>query len=184
MDADHDLVSALAKADLTPGDISVVVQSHLHFDHAGGLEFIPRGVPVYVQEDELRFARNPPVYQQAIYVPADFEHDLDWRPLQGDHDIFGDGRVRIIATPGHSAGHQSLLVRLESRTMFLLADASYLLRKMRDRLLPAVVWSPDAMVASWERVEAIERETGAELVCTHELDYEERVPMAPGAYWE
>jgi glyoxylase-like metal-dependent hydrolase (beta-lactamase superfamily II) len=159
------------------------VQSHLHFDHAGGLELLTHA-PVYLQETELRFARNPPVYQRDIFVPADFEHDLDWHILNGDHDLFGDGSIRVISTPGHTAGHQSLLVALESRPMFLLADASYLLQKMRDRLLPAVVWSPDAMVASWLRIEELEREVGAELVCTHDLDYEGRVPIAPEGWWE
>jgi N-acyl homoserine lactone hydrolase len=77
-----------------------------------------------------------------------------------------------------------LLVRLESRPMMLLADASYLLSKLRDRLLPAVVWSPDAMVASWLKIEEIEQQTGAKLVCTHDLDYQETVPIAPNGCWE
>jgi glyoxylase-like metal-dependent hydrolase (beta-lactamase superfamily II) len=172
MTEDQDLASQLAKKGLRPSDITHVVQSHLHFDHAGGLELLAHA-PVYVQEAERHFARNPPVYQRDIFVPADFEHDLDWHGLNGDHDLFGDGSIRIIATPGHTAGHQ-----------FLLADATYLLQKLRDRLLPAVVWSPDAMVASWQRIEELEREVGAELVCTHELDYEGRVPIAPGGWWE
>jgi N-acyl homoserine lactone hydrolase len=185
MDADQDVVSQLARLDLRPTDISAVVQSHLHFDHAGGLEFLAH-VPVYVQDAELRFARNPPIYQQDIYVQADFAHDLDWHTLDGDHDLFGDGAIRIISTPGHTAGHQSLLVALDSRPILLMADASYLLRTMRDRRLPAgaVVWSPDAMVSSWLRIEQLERETGAELVCTHELDFRTHVPIAPEACWE
>lgn len=183
MAEDQDIVSQLAKKGLRPKDITHVVQSHLHFDHAGGLEFLAHA-PVYVQQAELTFARNPPIYQRDLFVPADFEHDLDWRTLDGDHDLFGDGAIRIISTPGHTAGHQSLLVRLNNRSIFLLADASYLLQKMRDRLLPAVVWSPDAMVKSWERIEKIEREVGAELVCAHEFDYATRVPMAPEGWWE
>jgi N-acyl homoserine lactone hydrolase len=91
MDADQDLASQLGKLGLEPGDIAAVVQSHLHFDHAGGLELLSHA-PVYVQEAELRFARNPPVYQRDIYVPADYDGDLDWRPLNGDHDLFGDSR--------------------------------------------------------------------------------------------
>jgi glyoxylase-like metal-dependent hydrolase (beta-lactamase superfamily II) len=183
MAEDDDVVSKLAKLDLRPDDIECVVQSHLHFDHAGGLEFLAHA-PVYLQDRELLFARNPPIYQRDIYVPADFEHDLDWRLLEGDHDLFGDGTLRIISTPGHTAGHQSLLVRLQSRSILLMSDASYLVEKMRQRLLPAVVWSPDAMVASWERIEAIEQETRAQLVCTHELNFREHVPQAPDACWE
>ena len=85
-----------------------------------------------------------------------------------------------MSTPGHSRGHQSLLVKLDSgRTVFLLADATYLLAKMRERALPGVLWSPDAMVASWERIEALEREHDAMLIATHDLDYRERIKLAP-----
>src|SRR3954447_22335352 len=95
-------------------------------------------------------------------------------------DIFGDGRLMALATPGHSKGHQSLMVQLDSgRTVILLADATYLLAKMRERALPAVLWSPDAMVASWERIEALEREHDAMLIATHDLDYRERLKLAP-----
>lgn len=69
------------------------------------------------------------------------------------------------------------------RPLLLLGDATYNLQKMRDRRLPAIVWSPDAMVASWERIEAIERDADAELQCTHEFDFRETVPIAPGAHW-
>ena len=77
------------------------------------------------------------------------------------------------------------MVRLDSgQTVILLADATYLLEKMRERALPAVLWSPDAMVASWERIEALEREHDALLLATHELDFRERVKVAPDQWYE
>ena len=179
---DGDLVSQLAKLGLQPGDIHAVVPSHLHFDHAGGLEFV-RHAPIYTQTAELRTARNPPCYQAELYTSADFELDLDWRLLDGDHDLFGDGSLKIISTPGHSPGHQSLVVNFAARApLVLLGDAAYNLGKMRQRRLPAIVWSPDAMVQGWERLEAIERDAGAELRCTHEADFSD-VPIAPSAWW-
>jgi glyoxylase-like metal-dependent hydrolase (beta-lactamase superfamily II) len=168
---------------MTPRDIDVVIQSHLHFDHAGGLGWLTHA-PIFVHREELAFARNPPVYQQLIYVQADYGMELDWRELDGDHDVFGDGRVTVIPTPGHTKGHQSLLVRLERETVFLLADAAYLVAKMRSRSLPGILWSPDAIVASWDRIEEIERSEHARLVTTHALDYETSVKMAPGAWYE
>jgi N-acyl homoserine lactone hydrolase len=176
------LVPRLATIGMTPADISHVVQSHLHFDHAGGLEWLKHS-KIYVQRDELNFARNPPRYQQGIFVPMDFEHDLEWIELDGAHDIFGDGRLHIIPTPGHTKGHHSLLVRLRSRPVFLLGDATYLVSKMRDRLLPAVMWSPDAFMSTWNIVEEIERKEGALLVATHELDFETSVPIAPDSWF-
>jgi N-acyl homoserine lactone hydrolase len=183
MSSEDDVVSQLAKLALTPADVEHVVQSHLHFDHAGGLEFFPHAT-VYVQRRELQFAYWPAVYQRGIYIRADFDHPLRWNELDGEHDVFGDGAVTIVPTPGHTPGHQSLLVRLGGQSVLLMADSTYLLAKMRQRLLPAVVWSPDAMVASWARIEELERRHGAQLVCTHDLDFRGRVPLAPGAWYE
>jgi N-acyl homoserine lactone hydrolase len=165
----------LATLDLTPRDIDIVVQSHLHFDHAGGLQWLTHA-PILVQREELSFALQPPVYQRLIYASQDFEHELDWRELDGDHDIFGDGRVIAFSTPGHTRGHQSLMVHLDGQTVMLT--------KMRERALPAVVWCPDAMVASWERIEALEREHDALLFATHDLDYRERMKLAPEGWYE
>ncbi len=175
--------SRLASIGLRPSDIDIVVQSHLHFDHAGGLGWLQHA-PILVQAEERAFAANPPVYQQAIYLPDDFGMELKWQELDGEHDVFGDGRVIAIPTPGHTRGHQSLLVHLEGQTIFLLADATYLLSKLRVRALPAVLWSPDAMIDSWDRIEEIERTEKAHLMTTHELDYETSVRMAPDAWYE
>jgi N-acyl homoserine lactone hydrolase len=183
MEEGGDVVNQLKMLGLEPTDIDIVVQSHLHFDHCGGLEFLQHA-PIYLQRQELDMARNPPVYQRDLYIPADFEHDLDWKLLDGDHDIFGDGKLKILATPGHTRGHQSLYIELENRNpLLLMADATYNLAKMRARRYQAVLWSPDAMVESWEKLERIEQETGAELRCTHEFDWKEKVPLAPDNYW-
>jgi glyoxylase-like metal-dependent hydrolase (beta-lactamase superfamily II) len=183
LEPDHDVPGCLAKIGLEPADVDVVVQSHLHFDHAGGLEHLTHA-PVYVQQAELDFAYRPSEDQRDIYVQADFDVGCAWQPLRGDHDLFGDGLLRIVATPGHTPGHQSLLVRLPSQTVFLLSDAAYLVEKMRARRLPGVLWSGEAMLETWERVEAIERDSGALLLATHEIDYETRFRIAPGAWYE
>ena len=183
MEPGGDVVSRLASVGLAPSDVEHVVQSHLHFDHAGGLAFFPHAT-VYVQRAELEFAFSPPVYQRAIYASADFEGVVGWRRLAGHHDLFGDGRILLVPTPGHTPGHQSLLVHLERETVLLLGDATYSIEKMRQRLLPAVVWSPDAMVASWELLETIEREHAAKLLCTHDLEFRRRVRLAPERWYE
>jgi N-acyl homoserine lactone hydrolase len=184
--AGDDVVSRIATLGLAATDITHVVQSHLHYDHAGGIEFFPHA-PVYIHRDELAFAFAPPVYQQGVYVRADFDvPGVRWVELDGEHDLFGDGRVIVFPTPGHSKGHQSMMVHLAGRTVILLSDAAYLVEKMRARALPAgaLAWSPDAMVASWERIEALERQHDALLVATHDLKYRERTRLAPDAWYE
>jgi len=181
LDEDHTVPGCLATIGMTPADISVVVQSHLHFDHAGGLEHL-RHAPVYIQQAELDYAFDRTHGQAEIYLVDDFSADVDWRPVTDTHDIFGDGACVLYSTPGHTAGHQSMLVQTKAQPTFLLCDAAYLIAPMRGRRLPGVLWDGDAMLASWDRIEAIETETGARLVATHELDYATSVPKPPDAW--
>lgn len=104
---ENDHVSAqLAKAGLKTTDISHIVLSHLHSDHAGGIEAFSQ-TTCYIQENELKYANNHGTRDK---------YPLKWRLLNGRqqkyHDIFGDGSIQIIFTPGHSPRHQSLLLKL------------------------------------------------------------------------
>lgn len=181
--ADDLVLNRLSTLGLRPEDIQHVVASHLHFDHAGGLQFFPQA-RVYTNETELRFAYWPAVFQRDFYDRDDFDHPLNWVTTEGDYDIFGDGSVMIIPTPGHTPGHQSLVVELAGGTHVLAGDASYWSTKMRERRLPAIVWSPEAMVRSWARLEELERTRGARLIFTHDVDYLESKPLAPEKWYE
>jgi glyoxylase-like metal-dependent hydrolase (beta-lactamase superfamily II) len=183
MEESDGVVAQLATVGLEPRDVEHVAHSHLHYDHAGGIEFFPHA-SFYVQRRELQFAHWPPVYQRELYVRADFDHAVRWVELTGEHDIFGDGRVVLVPTPGHSAGHQSLLVRLDGTTVILLADAAYSPRNLELRALPGIVWSPDAMVDSWERLERLRDRHDAELLFTHDLDWREKTRVAPDQWYE
>jgi N-acyl homoserine lactone hydrolase len=183
LDAGDAIEPVLARIGLTPDDIDLVIQSHLHFDHAGGLYAFPR-TRVMVQRAELEFAEDPPAEQREIYIAEDFAPVTGWRLVDGEEDVFGDGRLTVIPTPGHTKGHQSLLVRLDDgRTIFLLADAAYLLEKMRLRRPPGVLWEEGAILDTWDRIEALEREHDAFLITTHDLDYEERIEVAPRGFY-
>jgi glyoxylase-like metal-dependent hydrolase (beta-lactamase superfamily II) len=184
MEEGDDVVSQLNALGIQPSDIGAVVLSHLHYDHAGGIEFFPDS-RFYAQKRELEFAHWPPIYQREIYLPADFDHPVDWTELTGEHDLFGDGRVLIFPTPGHTAGHQSLLVKFEEgRGIVLVADAAYLPRNIDENVLPGIVWSPDAMVASWARIRELQRRHGAELLFTHDLAWPEKTRVAPEQWYE
>lgn len=184
MEEGDDAVGQLKTAGFEPGDVHHVVLSHLHYDHAGGIEFFLHA-PFYVHQTELKFAHWPPVYQREIYVRADFDHPVNWIELEGEHDLFDDGRVVIFPTPGHTAGHQSLLVRLdEERALILVADAAYLPRNIDEQVLPGIVWSPDAMVSSWRRIRELQHRHNAELLFTHDLEWPEKTRVAPEQWYE
>lgn len=179
---EHLIVNQLAMLGLTPTDVSHVVASHLHFDHAGGLQFFPHA-SIYVNQRELPFAYRPAVYQRDFYDRDDFDHPLQWVEVPDRYDIFGDGRLVIIATPGHTPGHQSLLVELDSGLHVLAADTSYWSSKMRERRLPGILWNPDEIVRSWRLLEDLERTRKAALIFSHDPDYETTKPRPPDGWY-
>jgi len=184
MEEGDDVVSQLGRAGFEPAGVGHVVLSHLHYDHAGGIEFFPDAT-FYAQRRELEFAHWPPVYQREIYLPADFDHPVEWFELEGEHDLFGDERVIVFPTPGHTAGHQSMLVRFDDeRALILVADAAYLPRNIEEDVLPGIVWSPDAMVASWRRIHALQRRHNADLIFTHDLEWPQKTLVAPERWYE
>ena len=183
MEAGDDVVSRLSTLGLAPGDISHVAHSHLHYDHCGGVTSFPEATS-YIQRRELGFAFYPPPYQRDIYVPWTFDRDGGFDVLEGSYDVFGDGKVVLFPTPGHTPGHQSLLVKLDQRAVILCADAAYDLTKMRERALPAVTWSADHMLSSWELIEQLERAYDAELIITHEVDWKSKLRVGPDEWYE
>src|SRR5262249_19822132 len=137
----EDAVAQLALLSLGPDDVHYVANSHLHFDHCGGNEFFPRST-FLVQRAELDVAR-PPGFAPG-YNPSriDFDHPLDYRMVDGEHDVFGDGRVILFPTFGHTPGHQSLRVRPDSGPdLVCAADACYTRENMDRDVLPRILWN-------------------------------------------
>jgi len=110
------LREALASVGVRIDDITQVVNCHLHFDHCGGNPLLT-GRPVFSQRTELDLAQQPGYTVPALVdVPG-----LDWQLLDGDAEILPD--VHLIATPGHTAGHQSLVVRCDDGTVVLAGQS-------------------------------------------------------------
>jgi N-acyl homoserine lactone hydrolase len=108
----------LAEQSLQVGDIDIVVNCHLHADHAGQNAAFP-GIPIYVQPAEWQASRDPD-YTVAGWIEGP---GLEYRQVPGDHEILPG--VRVVATPGHSPGHQSLLVEDETGPTILVGQALY-----------------------------------------------------------
>jgi glyoxylase-like metal-dependent hydrolase (beta-lactamase superfamily II) len=116
----------LGQLGLTPARIRYVIASHLHFDHAGGLYLFPEAT-LLVGAGELPYAYWPPPAQRGVFLLNDLlpTRGFEWVELESDHDLFGDGSVVILRTPGHTPGELSLLVRLPNQTLILTGDACH-----------------------------------------------------------
>jgi glyoxylase-like metal-dependent hydrolase (beta-lactamase superfamily II) len=176
-----DVVSQLALLGLRPDDVAYVANSHFHFDHCGGNEFFPRST-FLVQRRELEAARDPAVLAEKRYTPnaPDFDHPLAYQPVDGEHDVFGDGTVVLIPTHGHTPGHQSLRVRAGRRTdLVLAADACYTRENMDRDLLPGVLWDSDEMARSLARLRELRDREGATVIFGHDPAQWRDLPRAP-----
>ena len=171
-----DVASRLAALGIDAGRVGLLVNSHLHFDHTGGNARIPNARLV-VQRPEWNAGRDPDGIRRNYYDPRDNDTGHDVLAVDGEHDLFGDGRVVCIPTYGHTPGHQSLRVRLDSGDVVLTADACYLRRTLEALHLPAIVHDRDAMLASLHRLRAL-RDAGARLFYGHDPDFWATVPPA------
>jgi N-acyl homoserine lactone hydrolase len=121
-----------------------------------------------VQRREWEAGADPDRAASLSFARADFDHGHELRLVDGEHDLFGDGRVVCIPTHGHTPGHQSLRVRLDDgRDVVLTADACYLRRTLESEHLPVVVHDREAMLDALRRLRAL-RDAGARLVYGHD----------------
>jgi glyoxylase-like metal-dependent hydrolase (beta-lactamase superfamily II) len=145
------------------GSLTVVV-SHCHFDHVGGLCELPNA-RVIVNADEWAFAMA--AGQEGGFDTAliDLGHDL--LRVTGEHDVFGDGSVVCIPTPGHTCGHQSLRVRTDDGPVILTADACYFTATLDDGILPPFGFDHDLQRTSLAMLRR-ERDAGTRIVPGHD----------------
>ncbi|MFO1328574.1 MAG: N-acyl homoserine lactonase family protein [Rubrivivax sp.] len=172
-----DVKSRLESIDRDPAKVDYVVNSHLHFDHAGGNELVPNATLV-VQRREWQAAQDDELAARVGIYRADVDHGHPVLQVDGEHDLFGDGSVVCVPTPGHTPGHQSLKVRTATGEAVLTGDACYFCRTLRERRLPRFVHDREQMLASLERLAALER-GGARLYFGHDPEQWKGVPQAP-----
>jgi len=166
MTAEDEIGARLGTRDVAPERVDTVILSHLHFDHAGGLATLPNA-RVLVQRRDWEAGHDPERAAALFFAKGDFDHGHDVVLLDGEHDLFGDGRVVCLPTFGHTPGHQSLRVRLDGGDVVLTADACYLRRTMEQEHLPPQPHDADAMRASLRRLRAL-RDAGARVVYGHD----------------
>jgi len=138
----EDVPSQLRKRGLDPGEVSLVVMTHMHMDHTSAISEFPNSTFV-VSEAEWRFASGSGGSAQNGYRRAHFDYAFEYRTVDFDRgeinsyasfgrtfDLFGDGTIRLAFTPGHSAGHMSVIVHLAERDFVIGGDAVYMLAQL------------------------------------------------------
>jgi len=176
----EEIGARLAAVDIDPATVTHLVNSHLHFDHTGGNAQIPNA-RVVVQRREWEAGADPDLAARLAFDRRDYDLGHQVQLLDGEHDLFGDGRVVCVPTYGHTPGHQSLRVRLDDgSTIVLTADACYMRRTLEDLHLPRYVYDRDAMLDVLRRFREW-RAAGARIFFGHDAEFWATVPQAPVA---
>lgn len=168
------LVGQLEQLGLKPDDIKVMAVSHTHPDHTGNVELFPQAV-LYVQKAEYDWpgANNEPRFKPSHPVEL----------LVGDKDVFGDGSVTILSTPGHTPGHQSLLVKLpKTGAVVLSGDAVHFKDNWDNRRVPSMNANKDQSAASMHKIADTLAKEKAQLWMNHDKAQRDSQKMAPEFY--
>jgi len=168
------LASQLEQIGVKPDEIKGMAISHTHPDHIGNVEMFPTTM-LYVQKSEYQWP--------GIDTKPRFKLEHPVTLLEGDKDVFGDGSVTILSTPGHTPGHQSLLVKLpKTGAVILSGDAVHFKDNYENRRVPAANFSADETVVSMQRISELEKKDGAQLWINHDKAQRDGQKLAPEFY--
>jgi N-acyl homoserine lactone hydrolase len=168
------LVAALASVGVKPADMRYMAISHVHPDHVGNVDEFPDAIMI-IQKAEWDYAMALP---QKPFSP---EHEV--QPIDGDKDLFGDGSVVILSTPGHTPGHQSLLVHLEKTgDVVLSGDAVHFQSNWDNRRIPGFNYDKAQSAASMEKIARVLADKHAQLWINHDKPSSDARRHAPESY--
>jgi len=173
------LADQLKSLGMTPADITYVAFSHFHSDHTGNAGLFTRSTWI-VNKSELAYAAQVPV---PISVDPDIAAEtrgVKQQLIDTDYDVFGDGTVCILKTPGHTPGHQSLEIKLKNSGTVLLSGDLYHQRDSRKlRLVPPLNYERADTLASIDRFERIAKNNNARVVIQHDQQDFQAMPKFP-----
>lgn len=168
------LASQLEQIGVKPADVKAMGVSHTHPDHIGNVEMFPQAT-LYVQKAEYDWpgANNEPRFKPSHPVEL----------LSGDKDVFGDGSLTILSTPGHTPGHQSLLVKLpKTGAVVLSGDAVHFRSNWENRRVPVNNVSKDQSLASMQKIADKLTKEKAQLWINHDKAQRDSQKMSPEFY--
>jgi N-acyl homoserine lactone hydrolase len=188
MTPEQTVAAQLRARGIDPAEVRLIVMTHLHFDHASGLADFP-GATVLVSEPEWRAARARGSWLRG-YTLAQLDPRASYRTLDfalgstdpaaarprgafaQTLDLFGDGSLILVFTPGHSRGHMSAILRLRSREALIGGDAFYTMATLRGSARPWRSEDPSAFELSLAALQAYDRaHPDALVVPGHDMEH-------------
>src|SRR4051812_6575393 len=161
---------------IEPSEIKTILMTHLHGDHASGISEFPGATFLISQQewDEASTVSRPAMHG---YVRRHFDHAFDFRTVDFGGsgvdsfatfgrgvDVFGDGSVRMVFTPGHTLGHTSVILRLKEREALVAGDAIYTMQTLTDGHLPYRMEDEHLFERSLREIQIYARETPEALI--------------------
>jgi N-acyl homoserine lactone hydrolase len=177
------LVEQLAQLHLTPQQISFVGISHYHGDHVGQVASFPQATLLIGKGDWD--ALNNPSPNPGVN-PANFAHWISGggkvEPLIGDKDVFGDGSVIMLYTPGHTPGHHSLLVKLKDKgNVLITGDLAHFRENYDSNGVPTFNASRAETLASLDRFKQLATNLNATVIIQHDARDIGKLPAFPAS---
>jgi 4-pyridoxolactonase len=172
----------LKSAGFDPEQVAYVINSHFHFDHVGGNKHLTNATNL-VSREELRHAKVPEPFERLGYSDLTFDYPgTKYEQVSGDLEI-ADG-VWLYETPGHTAGHYSLLVEIDDQpSMIFAGDAAYTYENLERQIVGGFHLDPTAAVESLRRLSWLARSRAAQIYPSHEMEPFLTWKKAP-AYYE
>ena len=184
---DKTITGQLAAIGLKTSDVTYVALSHTHGDHIGNVGLFPEST-VLMQRAEYTWISSPDgpndnVNQLKALARKLLGTPKQLRLLDGDTDVFGDGSVTLISTPGHTPGSQSLLVHLENSGFIILSgDVVHLEENFEKDTVPSLNTDKATSIASMERVKRMMATYQAKLFINHDKAQSDTLRLLPAFY--
>ena len=175
------LVDALAKADVKPDQIKYIGISHYHADHTGQIASFPKAT-LLIGAREWDAISSPKPAEGVNFKPFEswIKGDSKVEPQPIDKDVFGDGSVIVLRTPGHTPGHQSLLVKLSQMgPVIITGDAVHFHENYDSDGVPAINFDRAQTVASIERIKKIAANLKGKVIIQHDARDVDMLPAFP-----
>lgn len=174
------IVDQLQELGVAPGQIEIIGISHWHFDHVGQADDFPNARLIIGKADADALRANPTADEDSLSALKHWLSGSGKLELaSGDKDVFGDGRVVMLDTPGHTAGHHALLVRLGSGPVLLSGDLYHFTAQVKNRGVPIFNHNRADTLASMDRVQRIASNLRARLIIQHEPADVAKLPPFP-----